>query len=270
VTDLVASGAAHSKTVTESTNSKSATAWFRWKWYLRQIDIDDVFLSSFSREDRWDVLAGFCSALREGRFQSGKRKGMVHGTIQDTLSAVAQTFWVHRRNDPRVDERGNTAFILQRTLKGLKSEDPPTKKQSPATPELIRLLANSPNSVPLDHAIGKLACGAYFYAMRSCEYLKVSGTRKTKLLLVEDIQFHVSNREINHSSDEIFSSDTVTVTFKDQKNGTLMQKRTAWANKRPDSISGQRMGIHCYPHYVLPRLQQKDVCEHRSRQRQTH
>jgi hypothetical protein len=230
VADLAASRTARSKAVTESTNSKSATAWYRWKCYLRQIDIDDVFLSSFSREDRWDVLASFCAALRTGRLQPGHRKGMVHGTIADTLSHVAQTFWVWRHSDPRVDERGITAFVLQRTLKGLKSDDPPVKKQSPATPELIRLLASSAITVPLDHAIGNLACGAYFYAMRSCEYLKVFGTRKTKLLLVEDIQFHIANREIPHISAEIFASDTVTLTFKDQKKGEKNAKTYCMAH----------------------------------------
>jgi hypothetical protein len=118
-------------------------------------------------------------------------------------------------------------------LKGLKGDDPPPKKQAPATPELVRLLATSAESVPVDHAIGKLASGAYFFAMRSCEYLKVSGKRKTKLLLLEDIQFYIANREISHSSPEIFDSDTVTVTFRDQKNGELMQRRTAWRTDDP-------------------------------------
>jgi hypothetical protein len=40
--------------------------------------------------------------------------------------------------------------------------------------------------------------------------------------------FHVDNREISHSSPEIFYCDTVTITFKYQKNGELMQRRTAW------------------------------------------
>jgi hypothetical protein len=231
--DLAASAVARSKAVAESTNSKSTTAWFRWESYLRQIDIDDIYLSSFSRADRWDVLVGFCSALRDGRFQPGKRKGLVQSSIQDALGAVAQTFRIHRRDDPRFDAQGNTAFILQRTLKGFKNEDPPTTKQAPATPELIRLLAMSAESVPLDYAIGKLASGSFFYAMRNCEYLKVSGPRKTKLLLVEDIQFHINNREINHHSPQIFDSDTVTITFRDQKNGVLMQRRTAWRTADP-------------------------------------
>jgi hypothetical protein len=43
-------------------------------------------------------------------------------------------------------------------------------------PEAIRLLAMPAESVPFDHATGKLASGSYFYAMRSCEYLKASGS----------------------------------------------------------------------------------------------
>jgi hypothetical protein len=84
---------------------------------------------------------------------------------------------------PRVDERGITAFILQRILKGRKSEDTPPKKQSTTTPKLIRLQAMSNESVSLNHAIGKLTSGSYFYAMYR------SGPRKAKLLLVEDINF---------------------------------------------------------------------------------
>ena len=51
-------------------------------------------------------------------------------------------------------------------------------------------------------------------AMRSYEYLLyVSGPRKTSLLLVEEIEFYFTNREINHISLAIFESDTVTLTF---------------------------------------------------------
>jgi hypothetical protein len=69
--------------------------------------------------------------------------------------------------------------------------------------------------------------------MCSCEYTKVSGKRKTKILLLEDIQFHITNGELRHRSPEIFDSDTVTVTFKDQTNGELMQRRTAWRTNDP-------------------------------------
>jgi hypothetical protein len=83
----------------------------------------------------------------------------------------------------------------------------------------------SNESIPLDHVIGKPATGSYFYAMYSCEYLKVSGSRKTKLLLIED---RVANREIKHSSPETFDSDIVSITITDQQNRKFMQRRIAW------------------------------------------
>jgi hypothetical protein len=109
---------------------------------------------------------------------------MVQRTIKDSLGvgAVAQTFLFHRHNGPRLDKQGKPAFILLRTLKGLKGDDPP-----PATPELVWILASSAESVPVGNTIGKLASGA------CCEYLNVSGKQKTKLLLLEDIQFHIAN-----------------------------------------------------------------------------
>jgi hypothetical protein len=55
----------------------------------------------------------------------------------------------------------------------------------------------------------------------------------------------------------MFASDTVALTFQDQKNGVIMQKTTCMAKKRHDSISSERMGVPHNPHYVLPRLQQK-------------
>jgi hypothetical protein len=55
--------------------------------------------------------------------------------------------------------------------------------------------------------------------VRSYEYLKVSGPRKTELLIVEGIQFHVANQEMNHSSLEIFEGNIDILSFKDQKNG---------------------------------------------------
>jgi hypothetical protein len=83
--------------------------------YLRHIDNDDTLLSSFSREDRWEVVS--CSALRVWRFQPGKRKVMVQSTIKDTLGAVAQIVRFHRHNDPRVNDR--LFYNEQRTPRGL-------------------------------------------------------------------------------------------------------------------------------------------------------
>jgi len=40
-----------------------------------------------------------------------------------------------------------------------------------------------------DKALCELFIGAFFFAMRSCEYIQVSGPRKTKLLAVRNVNF---------------------------------------------------------------------------------
>ena len=72
---------------------------------------------------------------------------------------------------------------------------------------------------PLDEALGQLACGAFFFGLRSCEYLAVQGTRKTKRLKLRNIRFFKQNRDLSKSSpDNLHTADTVSITFEFQKN----------------------------------------------------
>jgi hypothetical protein len=73
---------------------------------------------------------------------------------------------------------------------------------------------------PLDKAMYQLFTGAFFFAMRSCEYLRVSGTRRTKLLTLKSIRFFKGRRELHHNDKHIQSTDTVSITFEFQKKDT--------------------------------------------------
>ncbi len=70
---------------------------------------------------------------------------------------------------------------------------------------------------PMDLALCELFIGAFFFAMRSCEYLKVSGERKTNLLTLQNIRFFIGNCEIAHNSPHLHLSDSVSITFEHQK-----------------------------------------------------
>ena len=48
---------------------------------------------------------------------------------------------------------------------------------------------NPPLPLLLDEAMEQLATGTYFFGMGSCEYLTVSGFRKTNQLTVKNIRF---------------------------------------------------------------------------------
>jgi len=54
--------------------------------------------------------------------------------------------------------------------------------------------------------------------MRSCEYLKVSGKRRTKTICLENIRFFRNKWELPHDHPELHLADSVSITFIFQKN----------------------------------------------------
>ena len=75
------------------------------------------------------------------------------------------------------------------------------------------------NLTECDVAAGQLTRGAFFYGMRSCEYLKVSGyVRRTKLLRLKNIRFYKHRRELSHDNPQLRYADTCSITFEFQKN----------------------------------------------------
>ena len=72
---------------------------------------------------------------------------------------------------------------------------------------------------PLSEALGQVGCGAFFFGMRSCEYLSVTGTRKTKRLKIRNIRSFQNNIKIKDKRSPVLKyADTVSITFKFQKN----------------------------------------------------
>jgi hypothetical protein len=63
----------------------------------------------------------------------------------------------------------------------------------------------------------ELFIGAFFFAMRSYEYLQVSGQRKTKILALKNIRFFIRNRNVKHTHPSLHRADTVSITFEHQK-----------------------------------------------------
>ena len=101
---------------------------------------------------------------------------------------------------------------------GYVDADPVTKQQKALPLSVFRKLYYN-RFTPLDAALGELACGAFFFGMRSCEYLTVTGRRKTKRLTVKDIRFFKNRIEItDKQSDMIELADSVSITFRFQKN----------------------------------------------------
>ena len=69
-----------------------------------------------------------------------------------------------------------------------------------------------------------MAMGGFFFACRSCEYLKVpqSEKRKTDILRLRCIRFYKNGREIPHHHPELERADVVSITFEKQKKDEKM------------------------------------------------
>jgi hypothetical protein len=80
-----------------------------------------------------------------------------------------------------------------------------------------------------------LITGAYFFAMRSCEYSHVERRGRTKLLRVQDIVFSdISCRAIDPRDHHLMSqAEYVTVTFQNQKNNKKFEQRTQQRTNDP-------------------------------------
>ncbi len=250
--DLHAAETAANAAVEPATNSKQALAWNRYKQYLRSISItSDYFLDNFSKIQRIKILGAFAQAIREGRFNSGKSSKLKSDSCPTSIDCMAQTFRLANRPDPRLDEDGKPSFILQRQYRGYKKLDPPAKQQVALTGSIIEEL-NKMAFTPLDKAMSQLFTGAFFFAMRSCEYLKVSGKRWTKLLTMKNIRFFTGQREIKHDDSSLHLADSVSITFefqkKDTHNDTVTHFRSAHKSLCPVLVWTQIIQrIRSYP-----------------------
>jgi hypothetical protein len=86
-----------------------------------------------------------------------------------------------------------------------------------------------------DRHSADLAMGAFFFACRACEYLKVKGLRRTKTLRKGDIKFRKGRVVLPHDSPDLHLADTVALRFRDQKNRIKGAWRTAWKTDDPDA-----------------------------------
>ena len=122
------------------------------------------------------------------------------------------------RPDPALDDDAIPSLFLQRQIRGYIDADPSTRQQKALPVTVFKQLLDN-KFTPRDEALGQLACGAFFFAMRSCEYLTVQGTRKTKRLKIANVRFFKNNVEITDKRSNLIKyADTVSITFQFQKN----------------------------------------------------
>ena len=92
---------------------------------------------------------------------------------------------------------------------GYVDSDRATKQQKALPPSLFRSMLQN-TFILLDKALGPLSCGAFFFGMRMCKFLMVTGKRNTKRLKVRNIRFFKDSVEIKDKTNLlILYADTV-------------------------------------------------------------
>ena len=181
--------------------------------------IEDEWLDGYNREQRAYLLSAFAGSCRRNNYGKTSKAVLTGGIVKSTITNVRSAFRSNFRADPALDTDGKPSLFLTRQMSGYVDSDKSARQQKSLPLSVFRKLYEN-NFTPMDEAMGQLACGAFFFGMRSCEYLVVAGEkRKTKRLKIRNIRFFKNNVEIrDKTSALILFADTVSITFEFQKN----------------------------------------------------
>lgn len=164
-----------------------------------------------------------------------KHKGnVVAGTVRKTIGKVAQAFRGHDEPDPRLDKDYKTHTHLETIFSGMQSQDPQKKQQKALPPAVLLYIFDKGQTNPFLCIVANILIAALFFACRSCEYLKTSGERKTKLLTVENIVFRRKTKVIkSYKEEDLRKVTSVSITFTKQKNKSDFETITQHASHHP-------------------------------------
>jgi hypothetical protein len=237
--DLIAVEVARQGAVTGGTHESQARSWRRWIDYIEPIGLgNDAFLDELDKGQRNHIMCCFALALREGRFSKPPHERLASSTVSGAVSYVCTTFRENSRPNPTKDEDLQSSFLLQRLYRAFKNKDPKEKQQKAVPPCVIAKLTEV-QITELQIAIAQLSVLGFFFAMRSCEYLKVpqAEKRRTDILRLRNVRFIKDGKALPHDSDFLHLADCVAVTFemqkKDEKSDTVHHKATKDANMCP-------------------------------------
>ena len=127
------------------------------------------------------------------------------------------------------------SYILQQQYRGYKNLDKNTKQQKALPLIVLREVAKNRSTVE-NIALGQLFIGAFFFAMRSCEYLRTTiaaEKKRTKTLCIRNLRFFLKGKQLDYSAANLPLADTITVTFEFQKSDERNESVTMFRSGDP-------------------------------------
>jgi hypothetical protein len=158
---------------------------------------------------------------------------MVASTLRAAAGHLAAAFRSRFKQSPVHIPDGTKLWpTLRALLTAFDNVDPPPSRQKAITPRLLRRLFQLSHRRQIraneyDHA-ADIIIGAFFFAMRSCEYTLTPSPGRTKRVTLGSLIFRDLRKQIINQSDPslLIRSEFITIVFADQKNGTKMDART--------------------------------------------
>jgi hypothetical protein len=160
------------------------------------------------------------------------------GTVRNTISSTCLTF----RETVNLTHPKMRIFNLISFYNNFTDHTQttiPNKKQQKAIPLCVIAEIAKQKDTKLQQAIGQLTTLAIFFAMGSCEYLKVtqSEKRQTEILRLRILRFFKDGKLVEHDDPHLEFSDCISITFemqkKDKKNDTITQMASGDVNMCP-------------------------------------
>jgi hypothetical protein len=137
-------------------------------------------------------MGAFAMAVHQGWFSGPCYASLAESSVSSTLNLdlVAVTFRENGRDNPKHNAERNIACLPQWQLWSYK-QDKPKVSQHKALPVCVLCLILSSKATELQQAMGELVGAAYFWAIRSCKYSKVTKAKQqqTKQLCLQNIAF---------------------------------------------------------------------------------
>ena len=213
----------------------------RWRAFCRDFfDGQHPNLNGIPSDETDFIVRAFLEIYRgsgfavTGEINGERQTAMAGSTIKEVVRSLGKTLWdnfkwspFHKEGDRDKELTPNVTDLLS----ALESISPNKKIQKAMTPDLLRCMSHFTSSEvvndPEDHA-ADLIIGGYFFAMRSCEFVKTPGQTKTVLIRLGGVKFFTKDgREIPHDHpDLLIIAHYVWILFEDQKNRDKFDTRT--------------------------------------------
>jgi hypothetical protein len=168
------------------------------------------------------MLGAFAAAVRDTRFSRPAYCQLAVGAVTDSVNHVASAFMDAGLLDPETPlPPPLLAFYTAGASTRATATSRKNLKQQKAIPASILLDMPSHAQLPFSSAIARavadIAIGAFFFAMCSCEYVHVTGMRRTKPLHLRNLRFFRNNKAMALDDPNLSLPTTILITFEFQK-----------------------------------------------------